>query len=80
MIGDIRGLGLMNAVEFTRNGEPDSKTSKAVMAAALDDGLILLGCGTFDNVIRWIPPLVVTAQEIDDAIEIFTKALDKCAN
>jgi 4-aminobutyrate aminotransferase len=80
VLGDIRGLGLMNAVEFTREGEPDPNTSKAVISAALDDGLILLGCGTFDNVIRWIPPLVVTAQEIDDAVEIFTKALGKCAN
>lgn len=80
VIGDVRGLGLMDAVEFTRDGEPDPDTSKVVMAAALEDGLILLGCGTFDNVIRWIPPLVVTAQEIDDAIEIFTEALRKCAN
>lgn len=80
VIGDVRGLGLMNAIEFTRDGEPDPDLSKAVMAAALEDGLILLGCGTFDNVIRWIPPLVVTAQEIDDAVEIFTKALGKCAN
>jgi 4-aminobutyrate aminotransferase len=80
VIGDVRGLGLMDAVEFTRDGEPDPDTSKAVMAAALEEGLILLGCGTFDNVIRWIPPLVVTTQEIDDAIEIFAKALEKCAS
>ena len=80
VIGDVRGMGLMNAVEFTREGEPDPDTSKAVMAAALDDGLILLGCGTFDNVIRWIPPLVVTAQEIDNALEIFSRALSKCVS
>jgi 4-aminobutyrate aminotransferase len=77
-IGDVRGLGLMDAVEFTRDGEADPDTSKAAIAAALEEGLILLGCGTFDNVIRWVPPLVVTAQEIDDAIEMFTKALEKC--
>jgi 4-aminobutyrate aminotransferase len=80
VIGDVRGLGLMNAIEFTHDGKPDPDLSKAVLGAALEDGLILLGCGTFDNVIRWIPPLVVTTQEIDDAVEIFTNALKKCAS
>lgn len=79
VLGDVRGLGLMDAVEFTRDGQPDPDTSKAVIAAALEDGLILLGCGTFDNVIRWIPPLVVTAQEVDQAVDIFARALRKCA-
>jgi len=79
-IGDVRGLGLMDAVEFSRSGQPDPDTTKAVMAAALEVGLILLGCGTFDNVIRWIPPLVVTSQEIDQGVEIFAKALCKCAS
>jgi 4-aminobutyrate aminotransferase len=76
VMGDVRGLGLMDAVEFTRNGEPDAVTTKALMKACLDDGLILLNCGTFDNVIRWIPPLVVTAEEIDRAADIFAGALD----
>ena len=79
VMGDVRGLGLMDAVEFTRDGQPDPETSNAVMAAALESGLILIGCGTFDNVIRWIPPLVVTPQEIDRAVKIFAKALGKCA-
>ncbi len=79
VMGDVRGLGLMDAVEFTHNGQPDPETAKAVIKAALEEGLILLGCGTFDNVIRWIPPLVVTPVEIDRAVKIFTKALRKCA-
>lgn len=78
VIGDVRGLGLMDAVEFTRNGEPDPDTCKAVQHAALDEGLILLTCGTFDNVIRWIPPLVVTADEIDLGAGRFAKALERC--
>jgi 4-aminobutyrate aminotransferase len=36
---------------------------------------LLLTCGTYDNVIRWIPPLVVTEQQIDEAIDIFTESL-----
>lgn len=75
VIGDVRGLGLMDAVEFTREGEPDAETTRKVMARALEEGLILLTCGTFENVIRWIPPLVVTAQEIDEAVQIFAGAL-----
>jgi 4-aminobutyrate aminotransferase len=78
VMGDVRGLGLMDGVEFTRDGQPDPVTAKAVMAAALDEGLILLSCGTFDNVIRWIPPLVVTAQEIDKGVDLFANALHKC--
>lgn len=79
VIGDVRGLGLMDAVEFTRNGQPDPETTKAVAGAALDNGLILLTCGTYDNVIRWIPPLVVTQDEIDQGVELFAEALRKCA-
>jgi len=79
VIGEVRGLGLMDAVEFTRNGQPDPDTTKAVAGTALENGLILLTCGTFDNVIRWIPPLVVTPDEIDQGVDLFAKALRKCA-
>lgn len=81
VIGDVRGLGLMVATEFTRaNGEPDTDTSKAVVKAAFERGLMLLTCGTYDNVIRWIPPLVVSKEEIDEALEIFAGALDAVAH
>jgi 4-aminobutyrate aminotransferase len=76
-IGDVRGLGLMVATEFARGGEPDTATAKAVTKAAQDAGLLLLTCGTYDNVIRWIPPLVVTEGEIGEALDIFAGALDK---
>lgn len=77
LIGDVRGLGLMVGVEFTRDGQPDTATAKAVVKAALDGGLLLLTCGTYDNVIRWIPPLVVTEAEIAEGLQIFAGALDK---
>jgi 4-aminobutyrate aminotransferase len=76
VIGDVRSKGLMVATEFTRDGEPDMATSKGVVKAAFDRGLLLLTCGTYDNVIRWIPPLVVNKQEMDDALKIFASALD----
>ena len=76
-IGDVRGLGLMVATEFTSpRGEPWTDRAKAVTKAALDRDLMLLTCGSYDNIIRWIPPLVVTEQQIKDALGSFSEALD----
>jgi len=75
-IGDVRGLGLMIATEFSKNGEPDTETAKAVVKAAFGQKLMLLTCGTYDNIIRWIPPLVVTPEQIDESVRIFAIALD----
>lgn len=76
-IGEIRGHGLMLAAEFGRPGyEPDRASAKAVQKACIERGLLLLTCGPYDNVIRWIPPLVVTETQIDEAIEIFDQALE----
>jgi len=77
-IGDIRGLGLMIGVEFTRDratGEPDSALPDLLMAACADAGLLVLTCGRVHEVIRWIPPLDVTAAEISEAVEIFGETL-----
>ncbi|MCS7247151.1 MAG: aminotransferase class III-fold pyridoxal phosphate-dependent enzyme [Anaerolineales bacterium] len=76
VIGDVRGLGLMIGSEFrTAERKPDKKTAKDVVHACLDRKLMLLTCGTWDNTIRWIPPLIVTQAEIDLALSIFYDAL-----
>jgi 4-aminobutyrate aminotransferase len=78
-IGDIRGLGLMVGVAFTRDratGEPDGALPDELMAACADAGLLVLTCGRVHEVIRWIPPLDVTAAEISEAVEIFGETLD----
>lgn len=76
-IGDVRGLGLMIATEFTdRQGEPGTERAKAVARAAYQQGLLLLTCGSYDNVIRWIPPLIVNASQIEDGLEKFQTALE----
>jgi 4-aminobutyrate aminotransferase len=76
VIGDLRGLGLMIGAEFTgSDGRPDKDTAKAVVHACLEKRLLLLTCGPWDNTIRFIPPLVVTSEEIDQALEIFTESL-----
>jgi 4-aminobutyrate aminotransferase len=78
-IGDVRGRGLMAACEFTREGQPDKDTAKAVVKAAAAEGLLVLNCGTFDNVVRWIPPLVVTEEQITEGLGLFRQALKKVA-
>ncbi len=76
VIGDVRGWGLMVATEFTgEDGRPDPETAKAVAAAALKERLMLLTCGTYGNVIRWIPPLIVTRGQLDEGLDIFARAL-----
>ncbi len=75
-IGDVRGLGLMVAAEMvTPDGAPDTARAKAVLKACEERGLILLSCGPWDQVVRFIPPLVVTAAQIEDALGIFGDAL-----
>ena len=65
--GMCAAMGLMIATEFTRDGKPDKDTAKAVQQACLARDLLLLTCGTYDNVIRWIPPLIVTEAQIEEA-------------
>ncbi len=76
-IGDVRGLGLMIGTEFQVNGRADKakQISKDVVHAAEEHNLLLLTCGTYDNTIRWIPPLNVSSQQINDGLKIFAEAL-----
>ena len=77
-IGDVRGPGLMIGVEFVKDREtrePDGAIGDALIARCADQGLLLLTCGKFHNVIRWIPPLDVTSAEIQEALGIFRSAL-----
>lgn len=75
-IGDVRGLGLMVGAEFvSATGEPDTATAVAAQRLAVDKGLLLLTCGAHMNVVRMIPPLIVSAAQIDDALEIWSAVL-----
>jgi len=76
-IGDVRGLGLMIGIEFrTSDHKPDKGSAKAVVQACLEAGLLLITCGTWDNTVRWIPPLTVDETQIQKALEIFGQALE----
>ncbi len=77
-IGDVRGPGLMVGVEFVRDRatrEPDGVLPDRLSAACADAGLLVLTCGRQHEVVRWIPPLNVTAAEISEAVEIFGESL-----
>jgi 4-aminobutyrate aminotransferase len=77
-IGDVRGLGLMVGVEFTGwDGKPDKTTGKAMQRACLEERMLLLTCGTWDNTIRFIPPLIVSSEQIQDGLARFERALEK---
>jgi len=77
VIGDVRGLGLMLATEFTaEDGTPATEVAKGVRESCLERGLMLLTCGPWNNTVRWIPPLIVTEEQIDTAIDTFYSALE----
>ncbi len=76
VLGDVRGLGLMVGAEFTQpDGRPGSELAKQVIARCLEDKLLLLSCGTYSNVVRWIPPLIVNRDQIERGLDIFERAL-----
>lgn len=76
-IGDVRGRGAMIGIEFVEPGthEPDAALAKAVAAAAHQAGVIVLTCGTFGNVIRLLPPLVIGDDLIDEALDVLAEVL-----
>jgi 4-aminobutyrate aminotransferase len=77
-IGDVRGRGLMVGAELVRDRasrEPDTATCEALVQACAELGLLVLNCGTHHNVIRFLPPIDVTADEIARGLEIFGAAL-----
>jgi 4-aminobutyrate aminotransferase len=77
-IGDVRGRGLMLGVELVRDREtrePDGAMGSAVIARCADEGLLLLTCGPAHNVVRWLAPLNVTADEIDEGLGTFERVL-----
>jgi 4-aminobutyrate aminotransferase len=77
-IGDVRGPGLMVGVELVKDRatrDPDTDTSEALIQACADQGLLILNCGTHHNVIRFLPPIDVTTEEIARGVDMFRTAL-----
>jgi 4-aminobutyrate aminotransferase/(S)-3-amino-2-methylpropionate transaminase len=77
VIGDVRGRGAMLAIELVQAGskEPNPELTKAVAAACLKEGVIILTCGTYGNVIRLLPPLVISDELLLDGLEVLAAAI-----
>jgi 4-aminobutyrate aminotransferase len=75
-VGDVRGLGLMRGSEFVdADGGPDPATAARAQQEAAARGLLLLTCGAHGNVVRMIPPLVVTEPQVEEALSLWDEAV-----
>lgn len=76
-IGDVRGRGAMMAMELVRPGttEPDADAAKRIVAACHRAGVITLSCGSYGNVLRLLPPLVIEADLLDDGLGVLADAI-----
>jgi 4-aminobutyrate aminotransferase len=76
-IGDVRGMGLMIGIELVHSGtnHPDPEAFPFLARYAREHGLFLLDCGPYANVIRFVPPLCVTTEELDLGIDIVDRGL-----
>ncbi|KAA0115921.1 4-aminobutyrate--2-oxoglutarate transaminase [Mycolicibacterium sp. P9-22] len=80
-IGDVRGRGAMIAVELVKPGglEPDAELTKALCAAAHSQGVIVLSCGTYGNVLRFLPPLAISDELLNEGLDVLAAALKALA-
>ncbi len=75
-IADVRGLGLMIGIEFSdEQGAPDGALCERIRQRCIDDGLLLLSCGYKEQVLRLIPSLALTDEELDEGLGILTNAV-----
>ena len=77
VIADVRGIGAMLAIEFvdTVSGKPAADVAKAVQTYALNHGVLILTAGTFGNILRFLPPVVITDDQLLEAVAIMDDAL-----
>ena len=77
LIGDVRGLGLMVGVELVRDGKktPATEATEKVRAAMREKGFLIGAGGTFGNVLRWQPPLVIEPGDLQKAVAALAESL-----
>jgi 4-aminobutyrate aminotransferase/(S)-3-amino-2-methylpropionate transaminase len=79
VIGDVRGRGAMIAIELVSDRVtkvPDPGTTQRVAAACHAAGLVVLTCGTYGNVLRFLPPLVIPDHLLDEGLTILEAAVE----
>jgi 4-aminobutyrate aminotransferase/(S)-3-amino-2-methylpropionate transaminase len=72
-VGDVRGLGAMMAVEFVEDRSsrrPDREVLQSIAGRCLERGVILIGSGTHGNVMRFLFPLVITEDQLDEGLDV----------
>jgi 4-aminobutyrate aminotransferase/(S)-3-amino-2-methylpropionate transaminase len=77
-IGDVRGLGMMIAIELVKNRKadaPDADLTKALVQAAGRRGLLILSCGVYSNVIRFLAPLTISEALLNEGLEVLEQSL-----
>lgn len=82
-IGEVRGLGFMLAMEIVtdRSGKtPDAALAQRVIDEAREGGLLIIKCGVYRNVVRFLAPLVTTEEQLDEALGILDGALSRATN
>ena len=77
-IGDVRGRGAMQAVELVHPGtkQPAPEATAAIVAHCHRNGVLALSCGTYGNVVRMLPPLVISDELLHDALDVFAQACE----
>jgi 4-aminobutyrate aminotransferase/(S)-3-amino-2-methylpropionate transaminase len=77
IIGDVRGRGAMIAIELVQPGTKDANAAaaKSIVTYCNQHGVIALACGTYGNVIRLLPPLVITDEQLEDGLDVLAAAV-----
>jgi 4-aminobutyrate aminotransferase/(S)-3-amino-2-methylpropionate transaminase len=80
-IGDIRGRGAMIAVELVKPGttEPDAALTGAIAKACHAQGVVVLTAGSYGNVLRFLPPLVIGQDLLNEGLDVIEAAFDQLA-
>jgi 4-aminobutyrate aminotransferase/(S)-3-amino-2-methylpropionate transaminase len=78
-IGDVRGRGAMIAVELVRPGtlEPDAELTTKIARACHEQGVVVLTAGTYGNVLRFLPPLVIGNDLLTEALDVLEAAFEE---
>lgn len=83
VVGDVRGLGGMIGIEFVKDletKEPDAALTADIIQTCAKNGLLVEGAGTYNNVIRFLAPLVITDEQLEAGLDIFEAAVKKCSS
>lgn len=81
IIGDVRGLGTMIGIEFVKNKEtkePAPELTKKIILECANNGLLVEGAGTYNNVIRFLAPLVISNNQLNAGLDIIENAIKVC--